>query len=162
MNDNPELCKKCGGICCQQYPCQYSPEDFTDLSYDGLKAEIDKGYISIDWWEANERSFFLRVKTVWGCITDPSFGGQCILWDMETGCSLPSEQRPKGGRLLVPDPVKCRQTYSKKDCVDEWLPYNGILYELYKNYYDYDPMESMQRMMNFIDFIKSKYDINFD
>lgn len=45
-----EICKKCKGSCCKTMGCHYSPEDFKDLSFDGLKTEIDKGFISIDWW----------------------------------------------------------------------------------------------------------------
>ena len=58
-----EICKKCKGSCCKTMGCHYSPEDFKDLSFDGLKTEIDKGFISIDWWSLwfinKERMFFI-------------------------------------------------------------------------------------------------------
>lgn len=44
---NYEMCKTCGGECCKQCGCIYLPEDFENLSFDYLKNEIDKGYISI-------------------------------------------------------------------------------------------------------------------
>ena len=66
--ENKELCSACGGICCKNMGCHYSPDDFSDLSFEGLKKEIDKGYISIDWWDHLEvegkeyaRGYFLRM-----------------------------------------------------------------------------------------------------
>jgi len=142
MYDDPDLCSKCGGKCCQTHPCHFSPSDFIDLTYDGLKAEIEKGFISIDWWEgdANPESddltetFFLRVKTLRGCTVDPTWGGRCYLWTRESGCPFNYEQRPKGGRMLIPDLNNCKQLYSKQDCALEWRPYNNILYKLYEYY----------------------------
>lgn len=46
-----DYCAKCGGNCCKHMGCHYSPRDFEDLSFDALKQEIEKGRISIDWWE---------------------------------------------------------------------------------------------------------------
>ena len=162
MNEDLELCKKCGGKCCQQYPCHYSPDDFVDLSYDGLKAEIEKGYISIDWWEGDadstlnefDKTYFLRVKTAWGCVTDPSWGGQCILWDKENGCPLDFEHRPKGGRMLIPDLSDCKQAYLKLQCALDWRSYYPVLHKLYINFYDYDPMESINRLKSYLDEVK--------
>ena len=164
MYDNVQLCKKCGGECCKKAPCHYSPDDFIDLSFKGLKSEIEKGFISIDWWcgdadtNANEldQTFFLRVKTAYGCITDPTFGGPCILLDKNKGCPLDSDHRPKGGRMLIPDKEKCKQTYSKQQCALDWRPYNNTLFELYKYFYDFDPMESVDRMMGYL---KSEYNM---
>ena len=39
--ENPEVCKKCGGVCCQRAPCHWSPRDIEDLSYKGLKKHFD-------------------------------------------------------------------------------------------------------------------------
>ena len=46
--ENPEVCKRCGGVCCQRAPCHWSPKDIPDLSYKALKKLIkEKRYISI-------------------------------------------------------------------------------------------------------------------
>ena len=44
---NYEMCKECGGLCCQQNGCIYLPEDFKRLSFNFLQKQIDKGKISI-------------------------------------------------------------------------------------------------------------------
>ena len=46
---NITLCSKCGGACCKMCGCHFSPDDFEDLSFEGLKKELLKGYISIDY-----------------------------------------------------------------------------------------------------------------
>ena len=48
-NVNSTICAECGGTCCKSCGCHFSPSDFEDLSFDGLKKELQKGYISIDY-----------------------------------------------------------------------------------------------------------------
>ena len=36
---NYDICKSCGGICCKQCGCHFSPRDFKELSFDYLKSE---------------------------------------------------------------------------------------------------------------------------
>ena len=120
--------------------CHYSPDDFSDLSFEGLKKEIDKGYISIDWWDylefegkEYERGYFLRVRNEYAPIVDPSWGGVCILLT-EDGCPLSFEERPKGARLLIPSVNKCKSLYTKEDCCIDWIKYHDILEELHDYY----------------------------
>ena len=46
--ENKQLCKECGGRCCKIMGCHYSPDDFEEITYESLKKEIEKGFISID------------------------------------------------------------------------------------------------------------------
>lgn len=139
--ENKEICSKCKGKCCKTMGCHYSPKDFEEISFEYLMSQIDKGYISIDWWEGNpfednrniHRAFFLRVRNVESPIVDPSWGGRCSLLT-ETGCSLTYNERPTGGRLLIPGEKNCVPKYTKEDCVKEWYKYNDILIKLYENY----------------------------
>ena len=132
--ENKEICSKCKGKCCKTMGCHYSPKDFEEISFEYLMSQIDKGYISIDWWEGNpfednrniHRAFFLRVRNVESPIVDPSWGGRCSLLT-ETGCSLTYNERPTGGRLLIPGEKNCVTKYTKEDCVKEWYKYNDIL-----------------------------------
>lgn len=81
--ENKQLCKKCGGRCCKRMGCHYSPEDFKEITYESLKKEIEKGFISIDWWEGNpfeenkdddiSRAHYLRIRNKDGEIVDPSW-----------------------------------------------------------------------------------------
>ena len=141
---NKELCKECGGNCCKTMGCHYSPEDFKDISYESLKKEIERGHISIDWWEGDpaddgelnigEKAFFLRVRNIGAGIVDASWGGVCMLLG-EDGCILNDEDRPKGGRLLVPcEDGKCEVLYSKQQAAIDWLKYKDILLRLYDEY----------------------------
>lgn len=139
--ENKELCKQCGGRCCKTCGCHYSPEDFKDLTFEGLKREIDKGFISIDWWEGNPfeddrnifRGLFLRIRNINSPIVDASWGGRCILLT-DTGCPVSYEERPKGARLLIPSEEGCRLEYDKRDCAKDWYKYRDILSKLYDEY----------------------------
>lgn len=80
-NNTPEFkstkaCAKCGGSCCKNMGCHFSPDDFDEISFDALKSEIDKGFISIDWWEESDggESYYLRIRNVNAPIVDPRVG----------------------------------------------------------------------------------------
>ena len=123
-------CEKCKGACCKHMACHFAPSDFTDLSYDALKAEIERGFISIDWWEDDRPEYFLRMRHVDAPIVDPSWGGRCMLLT-DSGCPLPFEQRPLGARALKPvQGGNCEVFYSKEDCKNDWMPYHEILSDL--------------------------------
>lgn len=143
-NENPKVCSKCGGKCCKSMGCHYSPTDFTNITFETLKQSIDKGYISIDWWEGDvfdndrERTYFLRIRNKKANIVDPSWGGECVLLT-EQGCSLSFNERPMGGRALTPGTIydSCINPYSKEDCCQEWYPYQDILERLVYEYQNY-------------------------
>lgn len=137
-----KICKKCKGVCCKTVGCHYSPEDFKDLSFEGLKSEIDKGFISIDWWEGNPfdddrtimKAYYLRSRNVDSTVIDASWGGVCSLLT-EKGCSLSYKDRPKGGRLLIPKGNKvCIPKYTKQQSAMDWYKYNDILAQLVEYY----------------------------
>lgn len=127
-----ETCVECKGACCKRMGCHYSPRDFSDFSFEGLKTQIEKGNISIDWWEGDsEPEFYLRARHVGAPIVDPSWGGTCINLTA-TGCSLSWDERPLGGKALKPEANgRCHYTtYSKEDCKNEWLQYGETLEQL--------------------------------
>ena len=124
-----ERCKTCGS-CCKTMGCHYSPDDFKEINYEYLKSEIEKGHISIDWWEDNPNRYFLRIRNVDADAVDPSWGGRCSLLT-ENGCPLPFEKRPKGARFLdAKQSGDCDQGYGKKACADDWYAYDEILVKL--------------------------------
>jgi hypothetical protein len=147
---NKEVCAQCGGKCCKSMGCQFSPKDFKDLTFEGLKKEIDKGYISIDWWDGNpfeddrdiRKGYYLRIrnlnksKTGKAPIVDASWGGVCCLLT-DKGCPFTFEQRPHGAKMLMPgDTVDegCTEGYSKQHCARDWYEYDDILSQL-EDYY---------------------------
>lgn len=127
-------CSKCKGQCCKNMGCHFPPTDFKEINFDALKQEIDKGFISIDWWEGDYGpEFFLRMRNKNSPIVDPSWGGECILLT-DTGCPLPFEERPLGARALKPSSGLCETQYGKYECKEEWLKYSDILSDLYDYY----------------------------
>ncbi len=123
------------GKCCKRMSGHYSPTDFKDLSYDGLKSEIEKGRISVDWWSEvdREKSYYLRARHIDAPVVDPSWGGICMNLT-KNGCSLPREERPLGCRTLKPEKGKCDGEYSKEICKNEWKQYSDVLEELVEYY----------------------------
>ena len=69
-----EAAKKCGasckGECCKHMACHFSPSDFSEITFEALKSEIEKGYISIDWWESEVPEYFLRIRNKFAPIVD--------------------------------------------------------------------------------------------
>lgn len=130
-------CKSCKGECCKHMACHYAPSDFgtpADITFYKLKEEIEKGCISIDWWEGpnGKEEYYLRARHVNAPIVDPSWGGRCVHLT-DTGCGLSWEKRPMGGKTLRPRRSyddNCEQTYSKYQCKQEWSLYADVLADL--------------------------------
>lgn len=80
-------------------------------------------------------SDFTSVPLVLAPIVDPSLGGICSMLT-PTGCRLKYEERPRGGRMLVPNfDMNCtKNLYPKRQCVMEWLQYVDILEALIEKY----------------------------
>ena len=129
-----EMCSRCKGVCCNLMGCEYSPRDFSDLSFESLKGEIEKGRISIDWWENGDDKpdYYLRARHIYAPVVDPSWGGRCINLTA-TGCSLSWEERPLGGKALKPKESfygSCVSSYGKEAAKDEWKAYSDVLKRL--------------------------------
>lgn len=137
MTDYPvyeatSACAKCKGKCCQHMPGHYSPADFSDLSFEGLKAEIEKGNIAIDWWEETPKSYYLRARHLGEDIVHGSWGGICVNlapW----GCRLSWDERPLGCKSLKPHESPrgvCKGSYTKEICKNEWKAHSEVLLKL--------------------------------
>lgn len=150
-----EQCKICKGNCCKHMACHYAPSDFKDLPFEGLKAEIEKGKISIDWWEIFEGpEYYLRARHIGEPVVDPSYGGICVNLT-ETGCSLSWEERPLGAKALKPrenESEECYTSYGKRRCKNDWKPYSHILKELVEYFEEYPlpPNMGMPGMMEIV------------
>lgn len=155
---NYDICKSCGGICCKQCGCHFSPRDFKELSFDYLKSEILKGYISIDVVYGDAYllegfPYILRVRNVGAPIVEASIryrkSSQCILLG-NSGCKLDYAHRPTGGKLLIPsdkiehnnyffaDERHCTSLYDIRECCLEWMQYSKLLSDLHKYFQVYD------------------------
>ena len=140
------LCSQCGGYCCKQCGCHFSPDDFEMISFDYLKGEIEKGYISIDYVDGEILYeplgvYILRARNRNSPIVDTSFRGRvpCALLT-DTGCKLDYDHRPTGGKLLIPSNDtyslygslrrRCHSEYDIDICCREWRSHQSVLYKL--------------------------------
>ncbi len=142
-NVNREICAECGGACCKMCGCHFSPDDFEELSFEFLRKEIEKGYISIDFVDrdyiyCDHGYYILRMRNKGAPIVDTKrFRGSPCIKLTEGGCEFDYEQRPTGGKLLIPSKKRspltgrnCESKYSLRDCCFEWEPYQEILRRL--------------------------------
>ena len=153
-NVSSEICTECGGECCKRCGCHFSPDDFQEISFEFLKGEIEKGYISIGYIDGEVTYddfgvYFLRIRNKNSPIVD--FGhspNPCILLK-ENGCKLTYEQRPSGGKLLIPSAElrttifgeqkrTCFSLYGIEKCAYEWKPHKALLYDLVQYFKDKD------------------------
>lgn len=146
-NENKSICHSCGGACCRNMGCHISPRDLPEISVDYILNMLKTGNYSIDYWEGDvfekERgqTYYLRMRNVGSNIVDPSWGGKpCVMFSPEIGCKLSWENRPRGGKALIPQKdFNCsKTTYSKKDCVIEWYEFQNILDKVVREVYSWD------------------------
>jgi len=142
--ENKELCKKCGGHCCQMGGCEYFVSDFTDLSFKALDSILKEGRVCISaipqFGIVNRKIICtpfltLRARNIGRDIIDLlSFETQCASLTKD-GCFYDFEHRPSGGKHLIPRPnKKCSIDYDPKEKMKEWMPYQNALRKLVKKY----------------------------
>lgn len=132
-------CSTCKGKCCQHMPGHYSPADFADLSFEGLKAKIEEGNIAIDWWSNDgQKEYYLRARHHCENIVHGSWGGVCVNLS-PAGCRLSWEERPLGCRNLKPRESSrgdCRGSYTKEKCKNDWKEHAEVLNRLVEHFGD--------------------------
>ena len=153
-NENYELCSKCGGRCCKNFGCYISPDEVIkrkgEISFDIILELLKSGYVAMDWWEGDIleddesipncelycQVFYLRMRHKSEGAICGSWGGECVCLT-DTGCMFTWNNRPLGGRSLIPTADKaCEDTsYTKEQCVLEWREYYDILSEVYDKYW---------------------------
>lgn len=161
---NKEICSKCGGACCKSFACACSPEDFNyDINL--MKQALESGNYSIDFIRNDsssfihnlngglylslnriivspDESFIIRARNKDRPIVDILHKeyddeGPCVFWSVEKGCSLSFNERPKFGRTLIPDKnFKCKSLFNPYEIVQEWRPYNAILFHYAIMFFD--------------------------
>ncbi len=145
-NCDYELCKKCGGKCCRLCGCEFSPDDFSDLSFEGLLKEIEKGYITLElvdgdqfyiagWiWHVRMRNADQPIVVMPGT---PNNKKGCIALK-EDGCVFDYKHRPASGRLLIPARDEryfhweCHTDYGTHEALREWKAHQKVLHDLAK------------------------------
>lgn len=163
FNENREACSICGGRCCASYPCEIYPQDVkrwfgTDtITKDMVFKLLDSGKVQLDWWEGDVRddefsypddafkdeyyskTYYLHMRTVHDAPIEGSWGGPCRCFKRGEGCTLTWDQRPTGGRSLIPEPhgdgSNCKiHVVEKPHCCLAWIPYQDILDAVFDEY----------------------------
>ena len=150
-NVNSDSCKKCGGRCCKKCGCHFAPDDFENLTYEGLKREIEKGYISIDLVDGEmfDRSGFfymLRVRNVGAPIVDYGYARSSCCLLTKRGCKLNYSKRPMGGKMLIPryaiiegsELLMCTNLYDIEECCMDWKEHTQVISKLAEYFKDKD------------------------
>jgi hypothetical protein len=141
--ETPDICKPCGGKCCQRFPGSCDPEDFGSPGTKPWESKIREAILSgrfcLDDWVEDEQhpdAYFIRPSIIdsIGITYDPSYGGTCNFWTKESGCEMTFDQRPTGCKALKANPngKHCTEGYGKLDAVKSWYPYKELLEELVK------------------------------
>jgi hypothetical protein len=139
-NEDCSLCSECKGNCCNCMGCELSPYDVQDFSVNGILELLKKGLVTLDYWEGDvdcekdelDKVYYLRSRNDNddNYIT-ASWGGKCANL-VDDKCRFTFEERPSGGKYLVPHEGKCSSAYSKRDVCMEWRYFQDMLYKVIK------------------------------
>jgi len=136
------LCSKCKGRCCKQNACYFMPDDFEKIEFHFLSKVIkDKGYISIAKTDKAYGSplpywfYYLKIRNLDAKFCDNNPRGRCMLLS-EKGCKLSFNERPSGGKALIPDEEGCYSLYREKDILEAWKPHQDVLKKLWDAFFN--------------------------
>ena len=141
--EDKDICSRCGGFCCKKSGCDYSTDNFTDLSINALQEKLAEGNMSIvamlNFHELSNGKLtvspflYLRARNKDRDVVDLlSLKKTCSMLT-DTGCSYSLEDRPKGGVNLLPrDPKPCIPDVDPYEIVKGWERYQKVLQRLVK------------------------------
>lgn len=142
-NENLNICRMCGGMCCKKSGCDYSALDFKNCTYDYLFKELKKGDKSIVCYmkfkvDSNgnygyEPFLYLRARNNKRDIIDlVSIKTGCSLL-LSNGCSFSYKERPSGGKNLKPvkpEEGACVPLVNPLEIVNSWKNHQKMLKRL--------------------------------
>ena len=149
---NYDLCSKCKGRCCKEFGgCWFLPSDFKTLDLEYLDNLIKKKeYISIAaviqiyGIPIIPPMLHLKIRNVGDdicCIS--SNKGRCVCLESD-GCRFKKfEDRPSGGKALIPCEKGCYSLYTPDKVALEWKPYQDLLRQLWSLNTEYTVEETI-------------------
>ena len=142
--EDKKICERCKGECCKKSGCDYSTDDFSDLSMKALEEILKEGRTSIVAAIYTKRSkngnkfivpyLYLRARNTNREVVDLiSLKSRCSLLT-ETGCTYTLEDRPSGGVNLIPSRIKghCYPLKNPLEIVEGWGKYQDTLSKMVK------------------------------
>lgn len=141
--ENKEICSNCGGKCCKKSGCDYTVDDFDNLSFNYLYELLQEGNISIVSTlkitiTANDKEWitpflYLRSRNINRPIVDLLSLKTTCSQLLENGCRYTYQERPSGGKNLIPSPnYDCRHNINQRELLKEWERYQKVLSRLVK------------------------------
>ena len=131
--ENKELCKKCGGECCKQMGCYYSAKDLKVIDSRSIKSMLDKGYTSITsdiiYTHPKITMLSLRARNTDASSIDLVSCHRGCTALTESGCMYSLEDRPSGGKYLIPRERGCcgYEEIALFDIIKTWSPHQQLL-----------------------------------
>lgn len=143
-NENLDICKKCGGLCCKKSGCDLWIEDIDDKTQKGILNLLATEKYSIVALMNFNRSkgkvynvpfLYLRARNKNRDIVDLLSMKTTCMNLTDTGCSFSYEDRPSGGKNLTPsDDGMCTPKINPLDKIMLWAPYQNLLAKIVKRY----------------------------
>lgn len=143
--ENRDICASCGGKCCKKSGCDYTPSDFSDLSFNALYELLQQGNISIvssleflltpdgKYWVTP--LLHLRARNINRPIVDLISMKTSCSQLLENGCKYSYEERPSGGKNLIPQPNdNCYTNIDLQVLMQEWNTYQKLLARLVRRF----------------------------
>ena len=170
MIENKDMCKKCGGRCCKKSGCDYLPQDFNDLTTNGLYEKLKEGNISIIASLKVETLpnnniyinpfLYLRARNINRDIVDLLSLKTTCTQLTETGCRYSYDERPSIGKNLIPmDDFKCYPKENPIALIESWESYQKVLSKLVKRFTNLSVEEKLSEDVEnlFLDVLFEKY-----
>jgi len=146
-NEDLDICRECGGMCCIKCGCDYGVGDFIDRTYNSLLESLsmgDKSIVAMIDFKAigngklvAEPVLYIRARNINRDIVDlVSMKTRCSQLG-DNGCKYDYDSRPLGGRNLSPSRPEngpCRPVISPMYILDGWIPYQKQLRKIVKHY----------------------------
>lgn len=141
FNEDNTICALCNGACCKSHPCAVFPQDVIPFTKEHILEMVNNKY-TINWWEGDVipngnlyQVYYLMPRTKSENTSYcGSWGGECIFFKNNKGCELEWNNRPTGGKSLIPNKeFKCKHTINPSDkkaaCI-EWRNHQLLLKEV--------------------------------
>lgn len=161
--ENKEICSKCEGKCCKKCGCDYFVSDFESMETKYLENFLNQGYASIIATFKFERLkngklvltpiLSIRARNTNRDVIDLlSLKTKCLSLT-ENGCTFDINNRPSGGKHLIPkENFNCQSDIDKIEELYKYMPYQKTLQKLVKKYtgmsIDEKLKEDVKKLMN--------------
>ena len=135
---NKEICKHCGGDCCEREACKALPWDINPFTAEHIWYLLDQGFYSIrTFYEFSKAYAILSAREEgYGPLEILSPHKRCSHLTKE-GCLFFDQERPSGGIALIPQAgLRCRFVFEIGELEEYWKDVHvvEVMAEVLKRY----------------------------